>query len=705
MKPTDKLTKFYQSYQKENETLFKEDIFAQKIYEALLSGDKEVYQKNVSETKIFDEKWIETLESYLPSINKIMRNPKSDLKYEDDIVLIEKARKTSARSIKHLAANTHLIKEIKDEQIRPKKILVTHPEIEYATYENRMVSSLVERLFYFVRARAEIIRDYGESFLNKTLMFKSEFPFNETTLTFDLKLNIKEPPENEEINKYNQQLLERVETLEKLVTGFMNDNFMKELKGLPKVRTPIMKTSVILKNPDYHNCYLLWLFLDRYNTLAFETEIKEKTMELDEAYLESIYRDIIVNLSTVIYHQERRRILYNSFDKVKRKKSLKVIKDLEVKAFLEEDIEVEDENINQYYLEQNMKLFSQSLEYHKETSSTYEVALKRALRETIEFSNALYRGFFEIPEEEDIFRRLVTQLNPQEEIEKIREMTEIAKAVREVKAVDFRKEIRRETNFLTKLLSLNKELTNNQEKYLAGVIAAEKAARKLLLEEEEALLRQEHLKEEYRFSQEEEERLNKLRLESEAMFKKLEKAYNDNLRKALADLNKEYQEKTTETLSGLTNRHQAKLRLIEREGMLAEKMLANQHQELKARLEEERRVALETEETLLKGELASKEAAYKEELEKEMMSLKARLESELLSKKTALETEKAGLKVAHKEKLKPQEANLKTLLEAKILEVRKDLLKAKIELAQVPRKPQVEKKSSSTEQTIMGVFK
>ena len=157
-KPKDRLTKFYESYLRENRQLFNEDVFAQNMYKALMAGDNEVYQKNVNENKIFDEKWIETLESYFPSIDKIMRNPKSGLMYEEDVVLIEKARKTTAQSVKHLSANTHLIRDIVDGDVRPKKIQVTFSEIEYATYDNRMVATLVERLFYFVRSRYEVIK-------------------------------------------------------------------------------------------------------------------------------------------------------------------------------------------------------------------------------------------------------------------------------------------------------------------------------------------------------------------------------------------------------------------------------------------------------------------------------------------------------------------------------------------------------------------
>lgn len=623
MKPKDKLTLFYESYLKENEELFNNDVFAKNMYSALLAGDSEVYQKNVSQTKIFDEKWIETLESYLPSIDKIMRNPKSDLKYEEEVVLIEKAKKTDARSIKHLSSNTHLIKEVTDEMIRPKKILTTFSDVNYATYENRMVYSLVERLFYFVRSRSEVIKEEIASFQNKTLHFNSEFPFNEALLTFDLKLNIKEEPDNKEINKYNEALLIRVEALEKLVSGFMHANLMKDLKGVPKVRTPLMKTSIILKNPDYHNCYLLWLFLDRYNTLAFETEIKEKIMELDESYLESVYQDIVISLSSVLYHQERRKLLYNTFDKVSKKKSVKVLKDLEVQNFLEEDVEITDENINQYYLEQNLKLFEQSLEYHKETSSTYEVALKKALRETIEFSNKIYETFFKFQEDDDIFRRLITKLDPKEEIKEIREMVLVAKTIREVKSVDYRKSLNLENKLLSRLLSLNKELTHNQELLLKGVIEREKTEYLLRLEEEETLLTTNLVKEEINFTKLEEDRLNKAKQDVDEMFKDLDINYNRRLREDLLALTRNLNKAHADKMKEISNKHYAKLRLLKREKELEIKMLHNKLAEKKQLLDE----AYKEEELLKKAELR---ALHLKETTKQQSTFKLE-EDDLLS--------------------------------------------------------------------------
>ncbi len=635
-KPKDRLTKFYESYLRENRQLFNEDVFAQNMYKALMAGDNEVYQKNVNENKIFDEKWIETLESYFPSIDKIMRNPKSGLMYEEDVVLIEKARKTTAQSVKHLSANTHLIRDIVDGDVRPKKIQVTFSEIEYATYDNRMVATLVERLFYFVRSRYEVIKEHGDSFQNKTLHFNSKFPFNEQELTLNLKLNIKEDPEDLERKKYNEKLLERVENLQNLISGFMRTPFMDMLKNAQRVKTPIIKTSVNMKNPDYNNCYMLWLFLDRYNTLAFETEIKEKDMKLDDEYLKSIYDDVVISLSTILYHQEKRRVTYNAFNKTKRKKSIKVIKDLDVVTPIEEDLEITDENINQYYLEQNKKLFEQSLEYHQETASTYEIALKRALRETIEFSNKLYESFFEFNEEEDVFRRLVEDLNPMEEISQVRKMAQVAKAIREVKAVDFRKNIALETKFLNRVLGMNKKLEKNRDLYVLGVVEREKEEYKLKLEKEEALLTKKLLEEEIEITKAEDEKLNQAKLKFDQMLRDLEISYARKVREEVGKMTKSLRGIQDHKNKQIEEEHDRKIRIIKRDKELEIKMLEIELEKQKVIFEEEYQKELIRRREELKQKLLEEERALRAKRDLERREFEEKLLNKIASLKSQI---------------------------------------------------------------------
>ena len=132
MKKVSDLRKFHEQLNQVYYELEREEEFPNHFYQALLSGENEIYQKSIQESKVFHEDWIETIESYFSSLDKITRDPKSGLKYLQEVVQIEKAKKVNSDSIRHLAANTQLIKEVRNGDVIPKQILTTQAEIEYA---------------------------------------------------------------------------------------------------------------------------------------------------------------------------------------------------------------------------------------------------------------------------------------------------------------------------------------------------------------------------------------------------------------------------------------------------------------------------------------------------------------------------------------------------------------------------------------------
>src|SRR5690554_4728079 len=128
MENKDLFESFYESYQEAINEIESHHTFPEYFYDVFLAGKSTIYQKNITETKTFDEEWIRTVESYFPSLNKISLDPKSVLRYDEEVVVIEKARKINSASIRHLAANTHNIKEITNSgMVVPKKILTTYP--------------------------------------------------------------------------------------------------------------------------------------------------------------------------------------------------------------------------------------------------------------------------------------------------------------------------------------------------------------------------------------------------------------------------------------------------------------------------------------------------------------------------------------------------------------------------------------------------
>ena len=259
---------------------------------------------------------------------KLLKNPKSALKYDEEIVAIEKARKVNSNSIRHLAAHTQFIKEVRrDGTVMPSRIMVTEPDIDYGIYENRFIMTLIDRLYVFVRSRLDTIKENIESFQKKHFNYQSNFKLNDTTVDLTFDLTLKDGLDDKALIEYNESLLKRVEHLDKLVLSLKGSGFMQLMANQKKIVPPIIKTQIIQKNVDFRNAYLLWLFLDRYNLVEYDVTLKEKDLKIDNDYIDDIQRLALTSFMTVTANQKKRKQLYDDLDlKEYRKKHFNVSK-------------------------------------------------------------------------------------------------------------------------------------------------------------------------------------------------------------------------------------------------------------------------------------------------------------------------------------------------------------------------------------------
>jgi len=464
MKKTSDLTQLLKTLNELYYVVEMEEEFPNYFYQGFLSGDNEIYQKVISEVKIFHEDWIDTIESYFNSLDKITKNAKSGLRYEEEVTAIEKAKKINSQSVRHLAANTHLIKEVRPDMVVPKKILTIQAEIEYAIYENRFIKTLIDRLFSFVNGRYQVVKKNVESYQKKHFNLKSNFDIRESNIELMIDINIKEDLDDEKINQENHELLSRISQLLKKVNGLRESAFMIELRNAKPVFPPIMKTQIILKNVDYKNCYTLWLYLDKYSSLEFDVEVKEQNLPFDKYYLKNVYQSALMAFTTVYGNQKALADHYQYIDVTEyRKRSPKFMKK-HLKDIINqpEPISMEDTHINQYYLEQSMKIFKDNVEKYQTESSSYEVSLKKAIKDTMNITNALYDSFFEFSREEEfdedtIFQQMVKE-DLDHELLRAKDKARVARIIRETKEVDYNNAIRLEKKMMKEIDHIDKQI-------------------------------------------------------------------------------------------------------------------------------------------------------------------------------------------------------------------------------------------------------
>ena len=462
-KINDDVTKYSQKLDYALFNLNNEDFY--KYFEnAFLNGDRTLYQKNISEAKTFDDTWIKTVESYFPSLDKITREPKSILRYDEDIVAVERAKKTSAKSVRHLASHTENIRDIDENNyVTPKKVLIEIPEQEYAIYENRFIKTLINRLYLFVKNRYEIIKNNVESFQKDRLSGTANFDFNDTKVELSVDLTITKDLDDKKINEHNYDLLARTEKLNYLITGLKNSQFMKLLKNAPAVHPPIMKTNIIMKNPEFRNAYNLWIFLDKYSILGYDVTIREKDLEFDDGFIDDINHMFATNYAIILGNQLNRLEKYNVPEGYQEliKKKTKIVSQ-NPKDFVPNPdlIEMEESHLNEFFLQKYKELLNSGID--KETKNEFldepnDAIIKRNVRQTTDIVNALYDAKFEISEEADILHRL-EDTDLEKEHQRTLEQLRYAKIIREVKEVDYNNFFRTERRLLRALSKTNTEM-------------------------------------------------------------------------------------------------------------------------------------------------------------------------------------------------------------------------------------------------------
>lgn len=237
--------------------------------EFLDNVDSKLKVKNKYRKVIYDYSWLEKMEETMRYLDNIMRNPKKFIVNEEEVVKIEKARKVTVDSIKHLTQHTSYIQKFDQEtgEVKPSKILNINKEENFDMYENRFIYTLLINMKMFISKVS------GDSIKGSNLKSLRNIRYNATTKLGTEKIDI-----NIDLNTINDKKLslnskdglsiaQRIEKINLQLADFMNTDFIKDLDRahVALVRSPIKKTNVILKNPNFQKAVELWTFLESYD--------------------------------------------------------------------------------------------------------------------------------------------------------------------------------------------------------------------------------------------------------------------------------------------------------------------------------------------------------------------------------------------------------------------------------------------------------
>lgn len=514
------------------------------LFNELQQGEKTIYNKTVRETKIFDGNFLDVVIGAYPSLLKICRDPKKTLAYMQEVVAMEKAKKVDSESIRHLASHTQYIRDINEQnEVIPSKILSTYAEDNIGIYENRFIKSLINRVIVFLDTRLKLMDENLESISADEIRYKNNIKLSHRKI--DLEMNIKISNEILDETQKARELFDKTKNALDKYRALKGTGLYQAVAKLKDVVPPIMKTNIILHNPDFKIAYNLWLYIDRTTEVGYNVQSDEKTNDDDDVILND-FNHIGVFLINDLMHQRGIQSL-EAFDGEKNVRELK--HDDITKYELEpKDIKLSHQEISEYLLSRISEIFEEKYKESLSQGLSYEMSVKRVFREMIDVLNRIYPNLFGVNTED--------MKKTPELLEILKRKQRVMKLIREQKQIDLNKMDRETQTLDTNIKNLEDYLKRQEERQKERERKEAIRLEKLRLQEEKRKAREEKRKEAERLKAEkerikaEQERLKeaeRLKKEEEERLKKEEEKRTEEQKEELLVEPSLLDEKTKET--------------------------------------------------------------------------------------------------------------------------------------------------------------
>lgn len=289
------ITNLYEKYTGSVEEALGDDRYFQYMFEMIQAGDNKLHQVNRVLHKVVDETWLTVVEEGIESIFKIVDKPRRFIATKEEVVPVALAKKISADSVRHLSQNTQFIATNAAGEMQPTKILNVTTEESYDLYENRFVYHLIQRLFAFVDKRTDVIFwATGDETCN-VMSMESKVDDAYEQISYKVEMTVKNKQSLVENDTDNMSVFKRIDRVRRMSRVLRQSSFCEIMNGCAKVYSPIQRTNLMMKDPDYRACYKLWQFIESYDEVGFSIEEQDSAMEFDEEYLLQMYINMITN--------------------------------------------------------------------------------------------------------------------------------------------------------------------------------------------------------------------------------------------------------------------------------------------------------------------------------------------------------------------------------------------------------------------------
>ncbi|RHB19885.1 DUF2357 domain-containing protein [Collinsella sp. AM40-7AC] len=285
----------YTSFSEQMEPIQEDSRYFRYLFEMAQASGTTIEQQREELVKVVDEEWISMIEDSLDAINTIIEKPRRFITTEEEVVPVSLAKKISADSVRHLSQNTQFLAPSEDGSVHPTRILNVNTVETYDLYENRFIYHLIQRLLTFVDKRTDVIFwSTGNEIRNRFKMHsKIDDAYEE--IEYNVEMTVKNRQSFAENDADNMDVFMRIDRVRRLVMALRGASFCQIMNGCSAVRSPIQRTNLIMKDPNYRKCYQLWLFMERYDKVGYNIDVQQQALAFDDEYMVQMYTNLINN--------------------------------------------------------------------------------------------------------------------------------------------------------------------------------------------------------------------------------------------------------------------------------------------------------------------------------------------------------------------------------------------------------------------------
>jgi len=242
-------------------------LIAHQVRQILEQQDFSQLPNPLIPSQVFDSTaQLTELESMLDTIleaghlHQIAHRPRMDMRYDEELVDISRAKKIANNAHRHLAIHSETWQQRTLVGIHPKKILARLSEDEIAIYENKVFVSLLDKLRYFLASRLNELQQQQQNLTDALHLGDASITFYKLrdslcqlwaeNLTDEQSESVLEQLEST-IDK-NKGLLERIKGLQSF--GL----YVQIPVNLKRIPDQLHKTNILTHDQHYRHLSRLW---------------------------------------------------------------------------------------------------------------------------------------------------------------------------------------------------------------------------------------------------------------------------------------------------------------------------------------------------------------------------------------------------------------------------------------------------------------